>query len=219
MATTQQFPPGYVPPYPDTSKGPVLLRTVWVLIALSTIVVALRIFVKTRNARRLYWDDLLIFLALACGIVHAVTITRSIHTGLGRHFLYLNEHQREATLRVGLFSLAWGFASPMFGRIAFCVTLLFLSGTDPRVKKWPIYVFIVLQVAVNMVAIIVFYSQCGSDIEILWDPTKQASEYSQCSNPIIQTNYGYWQGCTSLNYILLSVTDITQPSTRRLTPS
>lgn len=86
--------------------------------------------------------------------------------------------------------------SPMLGRIAFCVTLLFLSGTDPRVKKYPIWIFMFFQVAINVTAIVVFYTQCGTHLNLLWTLTKAAREkyVEVCENPYTQTDYGYFQG-------------------------
>ena len=59
--------------YPDVSRGPLLVRTVWVLISFSTITVSGRLFTKLRKARRLYWDDALIILALVSVLILFVT--------------------------------------------------------------------------------------------------------------------------------------------------
>lgn len=37
--------------------------------------------------------------------------------------------------RFGVFCLGWGFLSPMAGRIAFCITMLYITGTDRRVHR------------------------------------------------------------------------------------
>lgn len=58
------LPPDYQLPDPTDNKGPLLRRTVWVLISLSTVVVSFRVFSKLRKTRRLYWDDALMILAL-----------------------------------------------------------------------------------------------------------------------------------------------------------
>lgn len=51
-------------PYPDDNQGPLLLRTVWGLISLATLVVCGRIYTKLLKTRRLYWDDACIIVAL-----------------------------------------------------------------------------------------------------------------------------------------------------------
>ena len=45
----------------------------------------------------------------------------------------------------------------MAGRVAFCITMLYVAGTDRRVNKWAKYttwVFIVGQVLINMLAFV-----------------------------------------------------------------
>ncbi|KAK3673982.1 hypothetical protein LTR78_006184 [Recurvomyces mirabilis] len=180
--------------YPDVSRGPLLVRTVWVLISFSTITVFGRLYTKLRKARRLYWDDALVILALIIGIFHAAWITRGVQVGLGRHINYLSEYQRGEALRVGLWSLLMAFLSPMAGRMAFCVTLLYLAGTDPRVKKWPIWIFFAGQLLVNVAVLLAFYTQCGSHLSIFWTPTQVEQFATHCVNPKIQTDLGYFQG-------------------------
>lgn len=124
-----------------------------------------------------------------------MSISVAVSTGFGRHFIYLSPEERKDTVRVGFYSLAWGFLSPLAGRLGFMVFLLFVAGIDPLIKKWWLYIFMFLQVVINLSAIIVLYTQCGSELDILWDPTKQAEFNTKCSNPIIQSDYGYFQGC------------------------
>lgn len=122
-----------------------------------------------------------------------ITTVAETH-GLGRHLFYLSPAQRETTIEWGVEALWPGFLSPMFGRIGFCLTMLFLTRTDPHVRRWPIYVFIVLQVLVNVVGVIFFYTQCGTHFSNLWDSTSEAQFAERCQNPIYQTDYGYLMG-------------------------
>lgn len=85
----------------------------------------------------------------------------------------------------------------MFGRIAFCITMIFLTGVDARAKRWAVkttWAFIVLQVAVNITTLVAFYCQCGGQLDIMWNPAKAALHQSYCLNPKIQTDLGYFQG-------------------------
>ncbi|CAJ2508491.1 Uu.00g135170.m01.CDS01 [Anthostomella pinea] len=184
--------PQATPPYPDHDQGPLLVRVVWVLIGISAATVLGRLWTKLQKTHRLYWDDFLMLVALAFGIVFSSMVTVAVSSGLGRHMLYLSEAEHMETLHIGTLSLAYAFLSPMAGRMAFCVTLLYLAGTDPKVKKWPIWTMLTLQFVVNVATIIVFYSQCGSDINLLWSMTDET--YTKCGNPQIQTDFGYFQG-------------------------
>ncbi|KAK5131242.1 hypothetical protein LTR08_001211 [Meristemomyces frigidus] len=186
---------GYSVPSPDDNKGPLLLRTVWVLISISIVIVFGRIFTKWRKTHRLYWDDYLVILALLLGLAHAATVSIAVQYGLGRHIQYLDAAQRTIVLRAGIFTLLWAYLSPMTGRIAFCVTLLFLTGTDPRVKKLPIWIIIFLQLAVNICTVVVFYTQCGDRLDLLWAGNENPAEYfANCEVASVQTNFGYFQG-------------------------
>lgn len=101
------------------------------------------------------------------------------------------------TYRFGVLSLGWGFLSPMAGRIAFCVTMLYIAGTDRRVNRWAKYAtiaFIVLQVIVNLLAFIMFYAQCGLHLDIFWTPSRLPDQATYCMDVKIQTDLGYFQG-------------------------
>lgn len=121
----------------------------------------------------------------------------ALNHGFGRHFIYIAAESLpnlETTIKFGSISIAFGVLSPMFGRISFCCTLLYLSKTDPHIKPWPIYIFIFLQAAVNLTGVIVFYSQCGSNLDAFWIPEKELHYNDFCWSPSIQTHYGYFMG-------------------------
>lgn len=82
----------------------------------------------------------------------------------------------------------------MFGRIAFLVSLLFVSGVDPSIKKWTIYTFIILQLLVNVCACLVMYGQCGSHLDVIWKPDIWANYTKYCWDPSVQSDYGYFLG-------------------------
>jgi hypothetical protein len=130
----------------------------------------------------------------AFGIGYAANTTVSIHYGLGRHYLHLDPYDRSQSLKWGVLIIAWGMLSPMTGRISFCVTLLFLAGTDSSVKKWPIWSFIVIQILVNVACVVAFYTQCGTDLDIYWTPSKASAWPKHCWDPSIQTKLGYFAG-------------------------
>ncbi|KAF2772411.1 hypothetical protein EJ03DRAFT_203606 [Teratosphaeria nubilosa] len=179
---------------PDNDKGPQVLAVTWTLLSVSTVVLAGRLYSKGVKTRRLYWDDGLMVTALLLGYLHACFITVAEEHGLGRHIVYLTPQQRGHTLRWGMATLAPAFLSPMFGRMGFCITMLFLTGTDPRVKKWPVWVFIVLQFLVNVTGVILFFTQCGTNLYVIWDPDKEYLYFDVCMNAKIQTYFQYANG-------------------------
>jgi hypothetical protein len=82
----------------------------------------------------------------------------------------------------------------MVARVSFCATLLFLAGTDPNVKKWPIWVCVVVQILVNTASLIAFYAQCGTHLYIYWTPSQAMLMSKYCWDPVIQTKLGYFAG-------------------------
>ncbi|KAL1302404.1 hypothetical protein AAFC00_002803 [Neodothiora populina] len=186
----------------DTNRGAPMMRVIWILLAISTIVIFCRLLVKWRTMRRIFYDDALIVAALIFGYLQAIFVTLSYENGLGRHLVFLSSHQREYAMRIGFISLAWGFLSPMFGRMSFCISLMFIAGTDPHIKKWTIYVFIALQILVNLGSVITMYSQCGTHLNVLFFTNDWDQVQGYCWDPSVQANYNYFAG--SIN----TITDI-----------
>ncbi|KAG9772668.1 hypothetical protein KCU95_g14982, partial [Aureobasidium melanogenum] len=137
---------------PDIDLSAPVVRVVWVLLGISTVVVTTRLTIKFRTTRRLYLDDGLMALALLLAWVHAVFLQISFCNGLGRHVFYLEPAQRYLAIKYGFLSLIWSYFCPMLGRLSFCAFLLCVANTDPRTKKWPIWMFIILQLIVNVLA-------------------------------------------------------------------
>lgn len=52
----------------NANQGPILMRIIWTLLALSILVVGLRLYAKLTTARRIYVDDWLMVTALVRSI-------------------------------------------------------------------------------------------------------------------------------------------------------
>jgi hypothetical protein len=127
------------------------------------------------------------------GAVHAALTTAAVHHGLGKHFPYLTPSEQHPTVYFGILSLAWGNLSPMAGRISFCITMLYLAKTDPRVVRWPIWTFIGGQFLFNMAAVIFFYSQCGTNLKALLESDHELIQ-RDCLDTRYQTDFQYFVG-------------------------
>lgn len=75
--------------YPDENLGPLVQRLVWALLAVSSVVMAMRFYVKLRETRRVYVDDWLMLLALVMGIGQGV-VGHDIE-GVGRGVAWLTD--------------------------------------------------------------------------------------------------------------------------------
>ncbi|KAF2149765.1 hypothetical protein K461DRAFT_323301 [Myriangium duriaei CBS 260.36] len=183
----------------NDNLGPQMMCTIWILLAISTLVVFARVFVKLRTTRRLWWDDHLLILAMIAGYVHAIFVTRSVHNGLGRHMADIQLDKLSDTLRIGFYSFGGAFLSPMFGRLSFCLFLLSIVWSNTRIPRWPIYLFMIVQVLFNVISVILIYAQCGTHLARLWSFDVSVITH-KCLNFKIQT---YW------NYIAGSVNTLT----------
>lgn len=70
----------------------------------------------------------------------------------------------------------------------------YITGIDHTVHKLPLWLITLLQILVNLAAIVLFYAQCGTHLPALWTPGGQDVWDDFCIGPNIQKNYGYFQG-------------------------
>lgn len=128
------------------------------------------------------------------GYVHGILITMSVHYGFGRHMDFLEPQALSATLHWGMMSFLGGYLSPLFGRISFCVFLLSIVWKHPRIPRWPLYVFILIQFCFNTVTAVLTYAQCGTHLSDIWD-LNLPSMYRDCLDFKVQTYWNYAAGC------------------------
>jgi hypothetical protein len=183
--------------YPDVSRGPGLLLTIWILLGTATIITLFRLYAKKRKTNRLYWDDWLMVLSVVLAYGFSICVTLSVKHGLGRHIRYLTPEERTPCLKMGYSAIGFGFLAPVAGRISFCVTVMYLTATDPKLKTygWCNYAVIALQAIINLASVVLLYTQCGGQIDIIWDPSKQALFPYQCLDPKYQSEFTYFSGC------------------------
>jgi hypothetical protein len=77
----------------------------------------------------------------------------------------------------------------VFGRISFCVFLLYIISPTDTAKRRILHGVIGVQVVANLGCLIQIYSQCGSKVEALWNFSIAASAH--CQSPMVQTIVGY----------------------------
>lgn len=120
--------------------------------------------------------------------------TLSIRCGIGAHMTLLNDPQRSSSLHYSFLAFVGSFISPTCGRLSFCVFLLSIVWRSQRVPRWPLWLFMALQVIVNVVSIILMYSPCGTSMSALWNLDIPVL-LTKCWHFDIQTYWGYAAGC------------------------
>ncbi|KAL9065089.1 MAG: hypothetical protein Q9157_007600 [Trypethelium eluteriae] len=95
----------------------------------------------------------------------------------------------------------------MFGRISFCVFLLYLLGPAKKTLKIVLWINIVQQLAINIVMLIQIYAQCGTQIAALWD--QEVAAHAKCQSPNVETDLAFAQ--SALNSVCDLVLAILPP--------
>ncbi|KAI0153242.1 integral membrane protein [Xylariaceae sp. FL1272] len=79
-------------------KGPAIIQACWSVIAVSTLFVIARLYVRGVIKKRLELDDYLIITSIACSYLSTALSTISVNSGDGKHFATLTTHQQEASI-------------------------------------------------------------------------------------------------------------------------
>lgn len=143
---------------PHNTMGPTLLATLWTLIVISGIFLALRVYCRLSRARSLWWDDSLLIASWVCILVtDIITTWLVVNVNWGVHswdFDFVNNLGKMLLPLVvrGTFSitaLAWS-------KTAFAVTLLRL--TDGWTKKTVWFLIITINVFLGLSAMLPWLS-------------------------------------------------------------
>ncbi|EED20455.1 integral membrane protein [Talaromyces stipitatus ATCC 10500] len=163
-----------------------ILVLIWVLTAISLIMVALRVVAKVRiNQFRM--DDILMILTLILSIVAAAFNTTGVKYGYGHPDATVPEPDASLARKNYLFGLAVLIVCTALGRAAFVLYLLAILGN----QKWHRIILIalaVMEVAFNLVSVILIFVDCTPSAS-LWD----YSIPGKCSLDALQLNWGYFQ--------------------------
>jgi hypothetical protein len=103
-------------------------------------------------------------------VIGNALITYAVHCGLGRHAFYLSLDERIHVVKFFYIAGAWGFISATFGRISFALFLLSVLYLLTTVRRIFLWALIVLQVVINLLAVIIEFVQCNPTPK-LWNPT------------------------------------------------
>ncbi|KAL2863369.1 uncharacterized protein BJX67DRAFT_390636 [Aspergillus lucknowensis] len=172
-------------------RGWVILAISWPFFGVCSILLALRIWVRTRIIRSWGWDDAFIILAMCCATTNSALVTVSAHYGTGRHASDLSDFQGIQSTKFNWLSQGFHVMSTNWGKVS---VALFLLRITQRVKHHAPYIYggMVLLTIVNSVCVYTIYGQCMPTAR-LWDPNVDGS----CWDPNVQKNYAFFQGSSS----------------------
>ena len=199
----------------DRNRASSILVTETIFVAIGTILVLARLFVRSRIPSGLGLDDLSVALGLVSGpqlfpliskilkstkqifaIVVLVSDVFMVHYGVGRHQIYL-ELSPQLLLQLSQ-ALKWQYISQvlyiistMFTRVSICFFLLRIFGTK---RKWnnTLYAIMAFSVVTNISNASLVLAQC-SPVQKLWDPLLPGT----CWSPNAELFVGYYNGSGS----------------------
>ncbi|KAI0544972.1 hypothetical protein F4679DRAFT_562986 [Xylaria curta] len=178
----------------DVNRGAGLVVVAWILGAIGSSLLAMRIYTRAVIIKKIGWDDWTMVLAVALALVTGVIVTLMVHYGVGRHTVYLSEEQRINAVYMIWLSVPFSPGSAAIGKISIALLLMRLMNRNRRQEAflWGLIFFLIV---VNLVLIIVTFAQC-TPVTFLWNRVGSNSR-GTCWTPSVQQNYGYFQGAFS----------------------
>ncbi|KAK4445194.1 hypothetical protein QBC34DRAFT_307414 [Podospora aff. communis PSN243] len=175
---------------PHDNMGPTVLIVTWVMTAIASIFLALRLYCKISINRRIWWDDSILLASYICLLVQACITTFLVSVGYGLHIWDFPKENfapwflMPITVR-GTFSLV----ALTWSKTAFGVTLLRLTTGWMRHVVW----FIIITVNITLgLSALMGWLQC-KPLNAAWDP----SVIGDCWDRDIMKNYNIFSGAYS----------------------
>ncbi|MCJ1229370.1 hypothetical protein MMC12_006036 [Toensbergia leucococca] len=150
----------------DDNRGPEFLAIFGTGTAIATVLVSLRLWVRSRIVRKVGLDDWIIAASMIIALGALGCLATSVHYGLGRHTAFLTPEQSKTALK-----LMW---------VSFCIipcaeatakisgSLMLIRITTSAKWKWFFYTLIVLIIFMTIIKVFAILFSCRP-IGRLWD--------------------------------------------------
>ena len=120
-------------------------------------------------------------------------MTVGVHKGFGRHVWDVPPSEVSTIVLFDYLTQSFGLAASCLGRVGCIIYVVNLLGSK-RTHKMILWVTAALQVATNVISIIILFLQCPGHGSAIWnEPGKQ-----KCWNVHVQAYYAYFLGCELL---------------------
>ncbi|KAF1352603.1 hypothetical protein BDV97DRAFT_150728 [Delphinella strobiligena] len=190
--------------YTKDGHGTFLVVFAWCFLVTSTLIVALRFWVRCTRIHRICLDDWFMLASLVSEYLHTILICVGYTYGLGRHIASLSDYNRMHAVKYIIMIQAFAITTSALGRTSFAIFLLQLVGPSKRWQKAFLWGVVTLQLVVTIPTLIQIYTQCGTHLSAMWDPAVAA--HHSCDSPNIQTIIGFVQsGLNSLCDLVLTI--------------
>jgi len=183
--------PAQLAALPHDDAGPHLVRTIWVLIAISLVFLLLRLYAKFFRQRGLWWDDYILIGAWVCITTESCLLTYATTLGYGKHVYDIPFDQPTIEKTILAISIGGTFSltAAIWSKTSFALTLLRL--TDGWLKKCIWFCIITTNIAMGLSALFVWVT-C-KPIQKAWHPFMEGT----CWSPEVIVNYNIFSAAYS----------------------
>ncbi|RDL41219.1 Integral membrane protein [Venustampulla echinocandica] len=142
---------------PQQDVGPILMWISGILMVLTVISTALRIFVRCKN-RIFGWDDATMLLCVACAATRLGFEIKQAQHGNGKHRVYLSDQNYMMINKYGWYGQIFLFASVAFLKVSICLLILRIKNTKPL--KILVYTVMAGVLITNFGVVIILLAEC-----------------------------------------------------------
>jgi len=158
-------------------RGPVLLAVTWPLLAMSTGVFGLRMYVRHHFTHHFGNDDFWMGCTTALSFTTTVLISSAVSMGFGKHMeeaMPISSPKSLATISLALMAVT--LIEILSIKLSITTFLLRLRpSTGYRVAIWAV---ILMNVVVTILGLLITFAQC-QPLSLLWDPSQQGMCWSR----------------------------------------
>ncbi|MCJ1379782.1 hypothetical protein MMC17_002885 [Xylographa soralifera] len=155
--------------------GPAPLELVWSLMAVATVLLGLRLYVKFTK-HTLGWDDHTLLMAWVISTFSDATYTMMAFSGMGRHIVCLTVEQIYDTLKWSTIAQILEMIALGFVKVSICLYMIrMIHHTMKRVRQC-LWVLIGFIIACHIAVFIMFVLQC-IPLTAVWDPSVSGTCY------------------------------------------
>ncbi|KAK4235972.1 hypothetical protein C8A03DRAFT_36159 [Achaetomium macrosporum] len=164
---------------PDTDRRLSLEAAVWTMVAITGVVMALRMWARTFT-HMMGHDDLHMALCWVTFVALAVISTLIAESGGTRHFAYLTLEEKQHQVKLQIVLEMFGIPCTAFGKVAVAFTILrIVKQSSTKWYAWSLWALIWLTAITTALDVLLVLFRCG-DPTHLWDLVGQATGVFSC---------------------------------------
>lgn len=175
----------------NDDKGPKILSVLWTLTALTTLMVAARIFIRLRMLNNFGVDDYLIVVSMVMGLAYCGVTTAAVMVGFGKHASALTLPDLELAILLNTVSFLFGILSFTIPKLAVTAMLNRILNLGQMQKAF-LWLLTGTAAAVSCICIIILFTMCDPP-EALWH-VHLIAQGAKCKDVWMLIDYAIFTG-------------------------